>query len=219
MYLSPWDRNAECYGTPEYNDFYIKQLTELLTGYGDIFMLWLDGACGAGADGQSAQEYDFERIWSTALELQPDIVMSGCAPDVRWIGNESGKTRESEWNVVPRFKYDQQNLAANCQTDGNMKKFQKRCQDVMLPDMGSREFLSNYDDFMWYHAEVDVSIRLGWFYHPLQRFTLKSLNHLMKIYYNSAGNNSLMLLNIPPNRDGLFAKSDVKRLQEMGEWL
>ncbi|MGN0458129.1 MAG: alpha-L-fucosidase [Eubacterium sp.] len=219
VYLSPWDRNAKCYGTPEYNDFYIQQLTELLTNYGEIFMLWLDGACGAKADGQPVQDYDFERIWNTAVELQPNIVMSGCAPDVRWIGNESGKTRESEWNVVPKFQYDQQNFAANCQTDDNMKAFQKRCQDVMLPDMGSREFLSNFDEFMWYPAEVDVSIRLGWFYHPLQIFTLKSLNHLMKIYYNSAGNNSLMLLNIPPNKDGLLAKSDVKRLREMGKWI
>ncbi len=219
VYLSPWDRNAKCYGTPAYNDFYIEQLTELLTDYGDIFMLWLDGACGARADGQPVQKYDFERIWSTAVKLQPDIVMSGCAPDVRWIGNESGKTRESEWNVVPKFEYDQQNIAANCQTDDDMKKFQKRCQDVMLPDMGSREFLSNYDEFMWYPAEVDVSIRLGWFFHPMQRLTLKSLNHLMKIYYHSAGNNSLMLLNIPPNKNGLFAKSDVKRLEEMGRWL
>ncbi len=139
--------------------------------------------------------------------------MSGCAPDVRWIGNECGKTRESEWNVVPKFEYDQQNIAANCQTDDDMKKFQKRCQDVMLPDMGSRDFLSNYDEFMWYPAEVDVSIRLGWFYHPMQRLTLKSLNHLMNIYYNSAGNNSLMLLNIPPDRKGLLANADVRRLK------
>lgn len=219
VYLSPWDRNAECYGTPEYNDFYIRQLTELLTNYGNIFMLWLDGACGAKADGQPVQKYDFERIWNTAVELQPDIVMSGCAPDVRWIGNESGKTRESEWNVVPKFEYDQQNFAANCQTDDDMKKFQKRCQDVMLPDMGSRKFLSQFDEFMWYPAEVDVSIRLGWFYHPLQRLTLKSLNHLMKIYYTSAGNNALFLLNIPPDKNGLLAKADVRRLKEMGKWL
>ncbi|HIS04374.1 MAG TPA: alpha-L-fucosidase, partial [Candidatus Fimenecus stercoravium] len=110
VYLSPWDRNCPLYGTPGYNDFYIEQLTELLTNYGEIFMLWLDGACGADAAGQPKQKYDFERIWKTAVELQPNIVMSGCAPDVRWIGNESGKTRESEWNVVPRFAYDQQNL-------------------------------------------------------------------------------------------------------------
>lgn len=219
VYLSPWDRNAKCYGSPEYNDFYIEQLTELLTNYGEIFMLWLDGACGAKADGQPKQKYDFERIWSTAVKLQPNIVMSGCAPDVRWIGNESGKTRESEWNVVPKFEYDQQNFAANCQDSDDMKKFQKRCVDVMLPDMGSREFLSKFDTFMWYPAEVDVSIRTGWFYHPLQSVTLKSLNHLMKIYYNSVGNNSLMLLNIPPDKNGLFGKKDVKRLQEMGSWL
>lgn len=219
VYLSPWDRNSKLYGTPAYNDFYIEQMTELLTNYGEIFMLWLDGACGAKADGQPVQKYDFERIWKTAVELQPNIVMSGCAPDVRWIGNESGKTRESEWNVVPQFQYDQQNFAANCQQDDNLKKFQKRCQDVMLPDMGSRKFLANYDKFMWYPAEVDVSIRPGWFYHPAQRLTLKSLKRLMTIYYNSVGNNSLMLLNIPPNRKGQFARSDVRRLREMGKWL
>lgn len=215
VYLSPWDRNAECYGTPAYNDFYIAQLTELLTNYGDIFMLWMDGACGAASDGKPVQKYDFERIWNTAVELQPDIVLSDCAPDVRWIGNESGKTRESEWNVVPKFEFGEQNFQAS----DDMKDFQKRCRDVMLPDMGSREFLANFDEFIWYPAEVDVSIRLGWFYHPLQRFTLKSLNHLMKIYYNSAGNNALMLLNIPPNKNGLLAKSDVKRLRQMGKWL
>ena len=215
VYLSPWDRNAECYGTPAYNDFYIAQLTELLTNYGDIFMLWMDGACGAASDGKPVQKYDFERIWNTAVELQPDIVLSDCAPDVRWIGNESGKTRESEWNVVPKFEFGEQNFQAS----DDMKDFQKRCRDVMLPDMGSREFLANFDEFIWYPAEVDVSIRLGWFYHPLQRFTLKSLNHLMKIYYNSAGNNALMLLNIPPNKNGLLAKSDVRRLRRMGKWL
>ena len=215
VYLSPWDRNAECYGTPAYNDFYIAQLTELLTNYGDIFMLWMDGACGAASDGKPVQKYDFERIWNTAVELQPDIVLSDCAPDVRWIGNESGKTRESEWNVVPKFEFGEQNFQAS----DDMKDFQKRCKDVMLPDMGSREFLANFDEFIWYPAEVDVSIRLGWFYHPLQRFTLKSLNHLMKIYYNSAGNNALMLLNIPPNKNGLLAKSDVRRLRQMGKWL
>lgn len=215
VYLSPWDRNAECYGTPAYNDFYIAQLTELLTNYGDIFMLWMDGACGAASDGKPVQKYDFERIWNTAVELQPDIVLSDCAPDVRWIGNESGKTRESEWNVVPKFEFGEQNF----QVSDDMKDFQKRCKDVMLPDMGSREFLANFDEFIWYPAEVDVSIRLGWFYHPLQIFTLKSLNHLMKIYYNSAGNNALMLLNIPPNKNGLLAKSDVKRLRQMGKWI
>lgn len=217
VYLSPWDRNSKLYGTEAYNDFYIAQLTELLTNYGEIFMLWLDGACGSQADGTPKQEYDFDRIWKTALELQPNIVMSGCAPDIRWVGNESGKARESEWNVVPKFAFDLQNIAETCQKDVDIKKFQKRCEDVMLKDIGSREFLSRYSEFMWYPAEVDVSIRALWFYRPLQFFTLKSLKHLMKIYYDSVGSNCLLILNIPPNRKGLLCKRDVKRLKEMGQ--
>lgn len=219
VYLSPWDRNAPCYGTPAYNDFYIEQLTELLTDYGEIFVLWLDGACDAASDGKPVQKYDFERIWSTALKLQPDIAMSGCAPDVRWIGNESGVTRESEWNVVPKFAYELQNLADNCQNMDDMEKFQKRCIDVMLPDMGSREFLSKYNEFMWYPAEADVSIRKGWFYHKSEDDTVKSLEHLMKIYYTSVGNNTLLLLNVPPDDKGLISDADAARLREMGQWL
>lgn len=220
VYLSPWDRNNKSYGKgKEYNDLYIEQLTELLTNYGDIFMLWLDGACGDAVNGVAPQKYDFERIWNTALKLQPNIVMSGCAPDVRWVGNESGIARESEWNVVPKFKYDQQNFAANCQDCDDIKKFQKRCTDVMVKDLGSRSVLKNYDEYMWYPAEVDVSIRKGWFHHGFLDFTTKSLKHLMKIYYGSVGGNSLFLLNIPPNKNGLISKRDVKRLQEMGEWI
>lgn len=219
IYLSPWDRNSALYGTDAYNDFYIAQLTELLTNYGEIFMLWLDGACGASADGRPVQKYDFERIWSTALKLQPDIVMSGCAPDIRWVGNESGRARESEWNVVPKFQYELQNIAANCQQDSDFKKFQKRCQDVMAEDIGSREFLADYDEFMWYPAEVDVSIRRRWFYHLLDSFAVKSLHRLMEIYYGSVGSNSLLILNVPPNRKGLLCKKDVKRLKEMGAML
>lgn len=219
VYLSPWDRNSSLYGTDAYNDFYIAQLTELLTNYGEIFMLWLDGACGASADGRPVQKYDFERIWSTALKLQPGIVMSGCAPDIRWVGNESGRARESEWNVVPKFQYELQNIAANCQQDSDFKKFQKRCQDVMAEDIGSREFLADYDEFMWYPAEVDVSIRRRWFYHPFDSLAVKSLHRLMEIYYGSVGSNCLLILNVPPNRKGLLCKKDVKRLKEMGAML
>ena len=103
IYLSLWDRNCPLYGTPEYNDFYVRQLTELLTGYGEIFCIWLDGACGAKMDGKEPYPYDFDRVYKTVRELQPDAVISNCGPDIRWVGNESGRARKSEWNVVPAF--------------------------------------------------------------------------------------------------------------------
>lgn len=71
VYLSPWDRNCACYGTPEYNDFYCAQLKELLTGYGELFCVWFDGACGEGPDGKS-QEYDFPRYIELIRKYQPN---------------------------------------------------------------------------------------------------------------------------------------------------
>lgn len=216
FYLSPWDRNSPLYSTPDYNDFYIAQLTELLTGYGDIFCVWLDGACGSYMDGKEKQVYDFERIYNTVYQYQPNCVVSNCGPDVRWVGNEGGYARESEWNVVPAFSFDLQTISDNSQ-QADDAKFRKKGADVISSDLGSREFLSHYDSFIWYPAEVDVSIRPGWFYHEKEDKKIRSLNNLLNIYYTSVGGNSLLLLNAPPNKEGRLAEGDVKRLGELGE--
>ena len=52
IYLSPWDRHEKTYGTDEYNDFFVAQLTELCENYGEIFCFWFDGACGEGKNGK-----------------------------------------------------------------------------------------------------------------------------------------------------------------------
>ena len=76
VYLSPWDRNNESYGKgKEYDDYYLNQLTELLTEYGDIFVIWLDGACGEGPNGK-VQKYDWQRYYKVMRELQPNAVIS-----------------------------------------------------------------------------------------------------------------------------------------------
>lgn len=214
IYLSPWDRNSEYYGTPAYNDFYIRQLTELLTNYGEIFCVWLDGACGSYMDGKEQQVYDFDRIYATIRLLQPNACISNCGPDVRWVGNEGGYARESEWNVVPDFQFDTQNIAAKSQQDENGQKMQSL--DCQAEDLGSRKALEGHEHFIWYPSEVDVSVRPGWFYHKSQDHSVRSLKNLLHIYYTSVGGNSLLLLNIPPNKDGLLAPGDVKRMNEVG---
>jgi hypothetical protein len=74
IYLSPWDRNAACYGdSPAYNRFYMEQLTELLTWYGKVDEVWFDGANGEGADGRR-QEYDWQAYYDLIRKLQPDAV-------------------------------------------------------------------------------------------------------------------------------------------------
>ena len=54
IYLSPWDRHCPLYGKgKEYDDYFVSQLTELLTQYGELFTVWFDGACGEGPNGKS----------------------------------------------------------------------------------------------------------------------------------------------------------------------
>ena len=101
FYLSPWDRNSKYYGTPEYNDYFCNQLTELLTGYGDIFCVWFDNACGEGENGKK-QEYDFPRYFELIRKYQPNaVIFNDFGPDTRWCGNEAGEARHAEWAVVP----------------------------------------------------------------------------------------------------------------------
>lgn len=217
VYLSPWDRHEKTYGTgEEYNKYFRNQLTELATKYGDIFCFWFDGACGEGKNGKK-QVYDWNSYFALIRELQPDAVINICGPDVRWCGNEAGKSRESEWSVVPAFIGNQDYTAEHSQ-QVDTPEFAKNV-DATTQDLGSREFIDGIKDFIWYPAEVDVSIRPGWFYHRREDFKVKSLKKLMHIYWGSVGGNSSLLLNIPPDKNGLLAKADVRILRKFGDEL
>lgn len=216
IYLSPWDRNQPCYGSGrEYDDYFVAQLTELLTGYGDIFSVWFDGACGEGPNGRR-QVYDWERYYETVRRYQPGACISVCGPDIRWCGNEAGSTRESEWSVVPRRMRDTEKIAAESQQSDD-EEFRQRKISASDADLGSREVLRDEGDLIWYPAEVNTSIRPGWFYHPEEDDKVKSLDTLFDTYLRSVGGNASFLLNIPPTPRGLFHPNDVKRLLELGD--
>lgn len=209
VYLSPWDRNASCYGdSPKYNQFFIQQLTELLTNYGEVHEVWFDGANGEGPNGKK-QVYDWDAFYKTIQKLQPKAVMAIMGDDVRWVGNEKGIGRETEWNatvLTPGI------YARSEENNKRLGVFSK------AEDLGSRDILKNATELFWYPSEVDVSIRPGWFYHKEEDNKVKSLKHLADIYFQSVGYNSVLLLNIPPDRRGLINEADVTRLKEFAEY-
>ena len=218
VYLSPWDRNNKLYGQGKlYDDFFVNQLTELLTNYGEVFSVWFDGACGEGPNGKK-QIYDFERYYSVIRKLQPEACISVCGPDVRWCGNEAGHCRKSEWSVVPARTKDTEIIKEQSQHEDSAE-FRQRKISASDQDLGSRSILQNESELIWYPAEVNTSIRPGWFYHEYEDNKVKSLEELTDIYFNSVGGNATFLLNIPPAPDGLFHKNDVQRLQELGDFL
>jgi len=116
---------------------------------------------------------------------------------VRWVGNEAGVCRSSEWSVLPQHFGDQ-----------------------TFWDLGSRKALmKSSEPLVWYPAEVDVSIRDGWFYHEKEDYSVKPLAKLRDIYYKSVGGNAALLLNVPPNQEGLIAQRDMETLISLGAQL
>ncbi|MBD5321096.1 MAG: alpha-1,3/4-fucosidase [Bacteroides sp.] len=207
LYLSPWDRNAQCYGSEAYNDLFVAQLTELLTNYGKVDEVWFDGACGEGPNGKK-QVYDWLRFRDTMRELQPDAVLAITGDDVRWVGNEGGRGRETEWSVTPLVPKvyafaDSVNKALD--------------MNEMSPSLGGRDVVSRASQVFWWPAEVDVSIRPGWFYHETEQ--PHPMSRMARIYLESVGRNATLLLNIPPDTDGLISPADCQRLAEFHNWI
>lgn len=211
FYLSPWDRNSKYYGTPEYNDYYCNQLTELLTNYGEIFHVWFDGACGEGANGKK-QIYEFDRYLALIEKYQPNATYFNDAGVIRWCGNESGTAAHAQWAVVPsELCFHNKNVQTG---EG---PFAGTLEGVYNTDMdlGALNNILYSKGLVFSPAETDMSIRPGWFWHKEQE--PHSLERLFDTYLGTVGGNTTFNLNVPPTRDGLFDERDIQRLKELGE--
>lgn len=198
VYLSPWDRHQAFYGSPAYVDYYYSQLHELLTRYGDIYEVWLDGANGGDGYYGGAREkrtidrrtyYHFDRARQMVSALQPHaVIFSDAGPGCRWVGNERGYADATNWSFL-------------------------RSKDVYVGYDKAEELTTGHPDGdAWVPAECDVSIRPGWFYHASEDSLVKSPDELMEIYYRSVGRNGLMLLNVPAGPDGRIHDADIRSL-------
>ncbi|KAM3399053.1 alpha-L-fucosidase 1 isoform X1 [Capsicum galapagoense] len=206
LYLSPWDRHEHCYGeTLEYNEYYMGQMTELLTSnhfrsprcqktllsrYGEVTYVFLDGAKG---EGEKDMEYFFDDWFSLIHQLQPGAsIFSDAGPDTRWVGNENGVAGATCWSLF----------------NGSA---------VTIGGDNDRIYTSEGDAFGqdWMPAVCDVSIRTGWFWHESEK--PKSAMTLLDLYYKSVGRNCPLLLNVPPNSSGLISDEDIQVLEEFSK--
>jgi len=201
LYLSPWDCNHPDYGKPAYNQYFKNQLTELLTSYGELFEIWFDGANGGrgyyGTDSLhnrsiAADYYDWKGFIEIVQKFQPNcIVHGGGLPDIRWVGNEEGHAAETHWSALrPNDQFD---------------KSKSHPQQLNT---------GHENGTIWLPSETDVSLRPGWYYHAFEDHKVKTLPKLIDIYYESVGRNSLLLLNLSPDKRGLVHPVDSARLLE-----
>ena len=199
IYLSPWDRNRADYGSPSYIEYYRNQLKELFDAHKPVFEMWFDGA--NGGDGFYGGAIEKRKIdgktyydWPTTLKLvrgmEPNVIFfSDAGPDIRWCGNESGYIGKTNWNTIT-------------------------ADTLYAGKSGINELLNSGSEngTNWIPAEVDVSIRPGWFYHAKEDSLVKTPEQLFDIYLNSVGRGSNLILNIPPDRRGLINEIDVASL-------
>ncbi len=193
VYLSPWDRHQANYGTPAYIDYFFGQWRDVLTNYGEICEVWLDGANGGtgwygaarGGKGERRKISKFEDYYRMVElrrmmhELQPTAIAfgGGAAWSSVWCGNEAGHSPET-WKYVRKGR------------DGELH---------------------------WIPSECDTPFRRGWYWHAHEK--PKSLARLVKTYYESVGRAAVLNFGIAPDNHGRICDADVKRLKEFGDWV
>lgn len=182
----------------DYNEYFMSQLFELLTEYGPIYEVWFDGANPKEKGGQTYNNHDWEHLVRT---LAPEAIVFPFK-DGRWVGNEAGDTRDTEWNVVPY----------NVHPD-SLQGFQYPKET----DIGSMEKLKGATYLQYQYPEVDTSIRDGWMWRDDDKQAVRSADDVFDIYERSVGGNAVLLLNIPPNKDGKFSNRDIASLEEVGK--
>lgn len=200
VYVSPWDRNNAEYGRPGYVSVYHGQLRELLTQYGKIHEVWFDGANGGDGYYGGAREtrkidaatyYQWDAVRAMVRELQPEaVIFADEKMDVRWVGNEAGVAGDPCWPTIDEKPFTTERGNSGIR-GGNL----------------------------WNPAEVDVSIRPGWFWHPDENEQVRSPANLMKLYFESVGRGANLLLNVPPDRRGRIFEADVLALRAFREAL
>lgn len=190
VYISPWDQNHPSYGTPEYNSVFAATLAEVHSQYGPMFEQWFDGATSEQTKGF---KYDWPLFNRTVYSISPNaIIFSDVGPGCRWMGNERGVASETNWSLLDPEGFEPGSNAPCGDTLASGNKYGKH----------------------WIPAEVDVSIRPGWFYSPSTDSLIKSADKLMDIYYTSVGRNANLILNVPPDRRGRINPADSARLME-----
>lgn len=226
VYLSPWDMNQRDRGlwdTEKYNGYFLEQLNELLTRYGCVDEVWFDGACGDYPIWNPVPSYKPDSWYDYIESVQPhavfrlydpyffateenwqSIVNGNATLDwngkaVRWVGNEEGKSRTDEWSVQPVIE---RSIAEN----------------ATFSDLGQEKYYKNAVGAVWYPLEVNTTILNQWFWNSETSAT-KSLSELIEIFYNSIGNNGVLLLNVSPDRNGLIPEEQIQLLLELKEFM
>lgn len=188
IYVSPWDRNHAEYGRDAYVKTFHEQIREVLTDYGPVFEIWFDGANGGDGFYGGAKE---ERKIPDGYYQFPQAV---------------GMIRKLQPQCVVWGAGDARWGGSE---QGHVAYPHWHTMDTTKP--GEIATGVPHGD-LWVPAEGDVSIRPGWFWHSREDENVKSPEKIMQIWLQSVGRGANLILNVPPDNDGVIREPDLKAL-------
>ncbi len=158
LYYSPRDWASTVYEDPKaYDDYFVAQVSEILTGYGKVDILWFDG-CGS-----EGHQYDWPRITREIRRMQPEILLFHMGdPDFRWVGNESGIAPVPCWNAVDAAPFSVLSEGEEPVADGALRWLPAEC-DCRMRD--HNWFYSDQDE----HTVKSIEELMGLYYYSVGR--------------------------------------------------
>jgi len=199
LYYSLWDRHEPTYANDkQYVDYMLKQLTELLTQYGHVCELWLDGGWV-----KKREQWDIPAVYALVKRLQPQ-----CAVGVNWTIGLPGNPDAHE--VLP-----------DRQEEGFPIRYfpsDFRLGDPYLPADPDPKRFSHGDELFYLPFESTICLNDKWFFNTGET-QVKSVKELARLYQIATAQDNILIINSPPNRDGVMSERNASRLNELAEHL
>ena len=207
IYYPIWDRHERSYGQTggAYNRFVLTQIEELTTRYGSLFEFMLDDRC----EEAPAEPIDYGAIYRLIRRNQPGCAITFRGPDARFVGNDRGVTRASEFSTVPAaYSFDEDGSVPVSRNAPKPGKW-----DL---DIASAKAIKKETAFRWAPCETIVPMRPHWFYSKNDNSAAKTKDKLLDFYNRTAGNNGSLCLVLSPDKNGGFTDMEMQILRATG---
>ena len=204
IYYSLGDRSAPSYkdkNPKKYTDYMCKQLTELLTGYGEVCELWLDGEWD-----RKVEDWDIPRVYKLVKKLQPH-----CAVGINHtiVLNEKNRRYAPPDSMVVDNKYFFQCFPSDF-----------RLWDPKIDNKADKkQYIHNGKSYyLPFEHTICISKRWTWF-EKSTPMPMRDLDELEELFYWSTDNHNSLVVDIPPDRTGRIRENVANTIISLGQRL
>lgn len=201
IYYSLWDRHEPTYSGKDfgkYIDYMCGQLTELMTGYGPICEVWLDGGWDKETD-----QWQLPRIYSLIKSRYPT-----CAVGT----NHTIVLKEGERTFA----------LPDSMTVDNRYYFQYFPSDFRLWDpkiahrLDKKQYLHDGKSYyVPFEHTLCISKAWNWF-QKQEPLPVRSLDELEELFYWCTDNGNTLVVNVPPDRTGKLRAHEADAVIRLG---